>query len=78
MKLLQYYSSKLPLEYIYDLQKWKFLSNTSMVSDRFVALYHLKHYMLDNQSRKYGFSSCTAGMKCAVTDYFASIVLCDK
>ena len=44
-----------------------------------VALYHLKHYyMLDNLSRKYGFSSCIAGMKCAVTDDFASIVLCDK
>jgi len=24
------------------------------------------------------FSSCIAGMKCAVTDYFASIVLCGK
>ena len=49
-----------------------------MVSDRFVALYHLEHYVLDNPSLKYGFSSCIAGMKCAVTDYFASIVLCDK
>jgi len=78
VKLLQYYCSELPLEYIYDLQKWKFLSNTSMVSDRFVALYHLKHYVLDNLSQKYGFSSCIPGMKCAVTDYFASIVLCDK
>jgi len=54
------------------------MSNTSMVSDKFVALYHLKHYVLDNLSQKYGFSSCIAGMKCAVTDYFASIVLCDK
>ena len=49
-----------------------------MVSDRFVALYHLKQYVLDNLSRKYGFSSCIAGMKCAVTDYVASILLCDK
>ena len=48
VKLLQYYCSELPLEYIYDLQKWKFLSNTSVVSDRFVALYHFKQCTLDN------------------------------
>ena len=77
MKLLQYYCSELPLEYIYDLQKWKFLSNTSVVSDRFVALYHLKQYTLHNLSQKYGFNSSVASMKCAVTDCFASVVLRD-
>ena len=76
VKLLQYCCSELPLEYIYDLQKWKFLSNTP-VSDRFVALYHLKQYTLDNLSQKYDFNSSVASMKCSVTDCFASIVLCD-
>ena len=48
-----------------------------IVSDRFLALYHLKQYTLDNLSKKYGFNSSVASMKCAVTDCFGSIVLCD-
>jgi len=41
------------MDYVYALQKWKFLSNrpTSVVSDRFVALYHFKQYTLDNLSQ---------------------------
>jgi len=53
-------------------------TNPSDATGSIVALYRLKHYVLDNLSQKYGFSSCITGMKCAVTDYFASIVLCDK
>ena len=76
VKLLQYYYFEFPLEYtcIYDLQKWKFLSNTYTVSDRFVALYHFKKHTLDNLSQKYSFNSCVSGMKCALLLLFLRYV----
>jgi len=33
VKLLQYYCSELPFEYICDLYKWKYLTNTATVPD---------------------------------------------
>jgi len=78
VKLLQYYCSELPFEYICDLQKWKYVSCTSAVSARFITLYEFKLHTLHSLSLKYGFNNCVVGMNRAVTDYFAYAVLCDS
>jgi len=79
VKLLQYYCSELPFEFICDLLKWKHLSCTSAVPARFASLYQLKRHTLHSLSEKYGFINCVAGLKhtVTVTNYFASAVLCD-
>ena len=42
VKLLQYYCLELPFEYICDLQKWKYLSNTAGCPSRAAIFYHFK------------------------------------
>ena len=78
VKLLQYYCSELPFEYMCDLQKWKYLSITSAVPARVAILYHFKRHTVYSMSSKYGFNNCAAGMKCAVFNYFASVLFRDK
>jgi len=77
VKLLQCYCSELPFEFIYDVQKWKYMSNLSAVFVRLVTLYQFKRYTLDCLSLKYAFNNCVSGMKCAVNNFLASVVLCD-
>jgi len=59
---------------LFDLQKWKYLSCMSAVP---VIFYQLNKHALFRLSPKYRFNNCVAGMKHAVTNYFASAVLCD-
>jgi len=74
VKLLQYYCSELPFEYICDLNKWKYMSNTATVPARIAPLYYFKSRIIYNMSLKYGFYNCAASMKRAVFDYFASVI----
>jgi len=73
VKLLQYYCSELPVGYICDLHKWKYLSHTATVPARVALLYYFKSRVIYNMSLKYGFNNCAASMKRAVFNYFASV-----
>jgi len=33
------FCGELPLEYLYDLQKWKFITNASKIPDKILVLY---------------------------------------
>jgi len=51
---------ELPFEYICDLQKWKFLSNTAGCPSRAAIFYHFKRRTVHNMSLKYGFNNSAA------------------
>lgn len=74
VKLLQHYCSELPFEFIYDVKN---MSNLSAVLAKLVTFYQFKRYTLDCLSLKYAFNNCVSGMKCAVNNFLASVVLCD-
>ena len=50
VKLLEYYCSELPFEYICELHKWKYLSNTATVPARVAPLYYFKRVWVNDAS----------------------------
>ena len=77
VKLLEFYCSELPYKHIRDLQKWKFLSNMSVVPTRLVTLYQFKRHTLDSLSRKYGLNNCTAGINTLLLTVLLLLCSCD-
>jgi len=43
VKELQFCCCELPFEYIYDLQKWKLITNVSKIPDKLLILYKLQN-----------------------------------
>jgi len=47
------YCGELPFEYIYDLQKWKLITNVSKIPDKLLILYKLQNAVFNELCRKY-------------------------
>lgn len=62
--LLQY-----PLDLIYNLQRWKFLSSDCVVCDISV-LYRLQAHVVGDLSHKFGVARSVCQMKHLVRDFF--------
>ena len=53
VKELQFFCCELPFEYIYDLQKWKLITNVSKIPDKLLILYKLQNSVFNELCRKY-------------------------
>jgi len=61
---------KLLSEYLYDLHKWKFITNPSKIPDKILVLGKFQNTVLSELCCKYG-DTCVLNMKRTVWKYFA-------
>jgi len=66
------FCGELLFKYLYDLQKWKFITNASKIPDMILVLYKFQNTVLSELCCRYGDRpTCVLDMKRAVWNYFA-------
>ena len=67
VKVLQFYCGELPFDSMYELIKWRFLTNLSGIPVRFHILYELNRHNVESYTLTYGHTKCSRNV---IFNYF--------